>query len=254
MDRHNYSPSVPNEIDRAAFEPAYSQLVSILRRKISSGEYRAGDRLPSEAELCNQYHVSSITARRAIKILVEEDIAETRQGQGTFLKPLLLGNATFDLQGLQHIFGDPKTTVRILSASAVNADERVAQKLNLRERTRVIYIRRLLLQDGRPLMYHREYMILDPTDPTVEAELEVTSLSGLFTGSGQTLLKWGDLVIDATVLDKDEAALLQAAEGSPAFLIEHIFYDFEDTVTSWGWFVCASDRLRFRTSVGVTPA
>ena len=190
-------------------------------------------------------------ARRAIKILVEQDIAETRQGQGTFLKPLMLGNATFDLQGLQSFFSDSQTTVQILSASAVNANERIAQKLAVAPGTRVIYIRRLLLQANRPVMVHREYMLLDPTIPTVEAELGVTSLGGLFTGSGQTILKRGDLSIEATVLTENEAAILQSAAGMPAFRIEHIFYDFSDRVVSWGWFICRGDQLRFKTSVGI---
>jgi DNA-binding GntR family transcriptional regulator len=251
MDRHNPYPIDLDEIDRDAFEPAYNQLANILRRKIASGEYRGGERLPSESELCSQYQVSSITARRAIKILVEQDIAETRQGQGTFLKPLMLGSATFDLQGLQQIFSDKRTQVRIMGASAVNANERIAQKLQVEVGKRVIYIRRLLLREGAPIIYHREYLILDPTNPTVEAELEVTSLGGLFSGSGQTMLKRGDLSIEATVLNDDEASVLPAAAGTPAFRIEHIFYDFNDRVVSWGWFICQGDQLRFTTSVGV---
>lgn len=251
MRIQNPAPPTQDEIDRDSFEPAYNQLANILRRKIASGEFRSGERLPSEAELCSQYLVSSITARRAIKMLVEQDIAETRQGQGTFLKPLLLGNATFDLQGLQTIFGDPRTSVRIMGAAAVSASERIAQKLMVHPGVRVIHIRRLLLQENQPLMFHREYMILDPTSPTVEAELEVTSLGGLFTGSGQTVLKRGDLTIDATVLNEEEATVLQARVGAPAFRIEHIFYNFNDQVTSWGWFICRGDHLRFTTSVGV---
>ena len=251
MSPSNHSNAPIEEIDRESFEPAYNQLANILRRKIAAGVYHPGERLPSEAELCEQFQVSSITARRAIKILVEQDIAETRKGHGTFLKPLQLGNATFDLHGLQNIFTDKQTTVRILGASVVSADERIAGKLNVAKGTRAIYIRRLLLQEGRPIMYHREYLILDPTKSTIEAELEVTALGGLFTGSGKTFLKRGDLCIDATVLTSDEAAVLQFSPGAPAFRIEHIFYDFSDSAVSWGWFICRGDQLRFKTSVGV---
>ncbi len=251
MDHPNQINSINDEIDRDSFEPAYNQLVNILRRKIAGGEYRPGERLPSEAELCNQYQVSTITARRAIKILVEQDIAETRKGQGTFLKPLTLGNATFDLHGLQNIFSDERTTVRIMSANAVSATENVARKLQIKQGTRVIFIRRLLLQDNIPIMLHREYLILDPTNPTVEAELEVTALGGLFTGTGKTILKRGELTVDVTGLKDDEAKILKHDIGAPAFRIEHIFYNFHDEVVSWGWFICRGDRLRFTTKVGV---
>lgn len=253
MEQSNRAFSIPgpDEIDRDTFEPAYNQLANILRRKIAAGMYRSGDRLPSETELCNQYQVSTITARRAIKILVDQDIAVSRKGYGTILKPLALGNATFDLRGLQSIFSDQRTIVQILGVSVINADERIASKLNVKPDTRVISIRRLLLLEKQPIMYHREYLILDPTTPMVEAELEVTSLSGLFTGKGETMLKRGDLGIDATVLNDEEAAILHSSRGVPAFRIEHIFYDFGDQVTSWGWFICQGDHLRFRTSVGI---
>jgi DNA-binding GntR family transcriptional regulator len=251
MDTTNHLLSTSEEIDRDSFEPAYNQLANILRRKIAAGEYRPGERLPSEAELCDKYQVSSITARRAIKILVEQEIAETRKGHGTFLKPLMLSNATFGLQGLQEIFSDHRTAVRIMGAAAVNADERVASKLNVKQGTRVIYIRRLLLLEKQPIMFHREYLILDPGNPTVEAELEVTSLGGLFTGSGHTFLKHGDLSIDATILNQEEAIVLQSITGAPAFRIEHIFYNFSDCIVSWGWFICRGDQLRFKSSVGI---
>lgn len=251
MDQSNRLLEPIDEIDRDSFEPAYNQLANILRRKIAAGEFRPGERLPSENELCNQYQVSNITARRAIKILVEQEIAETRKGYGTYLKPLMLGNATFGLQGLQSIFSDKRTKVRIMGAAAVSADERVASKLSVKQGTRVIYIRRLLLLENQPIMFHREYLILDPSNPTVEAELEVTSLSGLFTGTGQTILKRGDLAIDATVLNQEEAIILKASQGMPAFRIEHIFYDFDDKPVSWGWFICRGDQLRFKTRVGV---
>jgi GntR family transcriptional regulator len=251
MDALKPTNPVGQEIDRDSFEPAYNQLVNILRRKIMAGVYRPGDRLPSEAELCSQYQVSTITARRAIKILVEQNIAETRQGHGTYLKPLVLGNATFDLHDLKGIFSDPRTSVRILGAAAVNANERVAAKLNLPRGTRVIYIRRMLLQGDLPILFHREYLVLDPNRPTVEAELEVTSLVGLFTGSGMTPYKRGVLGIDVTVLNDEEAFVLHYKAGTPAFRIEHIFFDFTDTAVSWGWFICRGDQLRFKTQIGV---
>lgn len=250
----NHPPPNPTaEIDRDSFEPAYNQLANILRQQIASGVYRPGDRLPSEAELRSQYQVSSITVRRAIQILVEEELAESRQGYGTYLRPIRLGNATFDLGSLQEIFSDPRTSVRILGASAVKADERIARKLRVNRGTRVIYIHRLLLQDDRPLIYQREYMRLDLANPTVEAELEVTSLGGLFTGSGETMLKRGDLAIEATVLNEQEAPILARAGGEAAFRIEHIFYDFEDKVVSWGWFICPGSLMRFQTTVGAPP-
>jgi len=240
-----------DEIDRDSYEPAYNQLVNILRHQIAAGIFRPGDRLPSEAQLCGRYQVSPMTVRRAINILVDQGVVSTAQGRGTFVKPPELGTATFDLQELQSLFSDERTTARILEAWPVSATERAARKLAIPVGTRVIYIRRLLCQEGAPVIYHREYLIYDPTLPTVEAELEVTALRDLFDGSGGAVLKKGELIIEATVLDEEEARLLQAPVGAAAFSLEHTFYDFDDRPASWGWFICRGDRLRFRTTVGI---
>jgi DNA-binding GntR family transcriptional regulator len=76
-------------------------------------------------------------------------------------------------------------------------------------------------------------------------------LRGLFDGSGETVLKRGDLAIETTVLTEEEGRLMAAPGGKAAFRIEHIFYDFDDRPVSWGWFIIRGDCLRFRATVGV---
>jgi GntR family transcriptional regulator len=238
-------------IDRDSYEPAYAQLVNILRRQIAAGTFRPGDRLPSEAQLCRRYEVSPMTVRRAINILAAQGVVNTAQGRGTFVKPLELGAAAFDLQGLQDLFGNAQTNVKILEASIALADERAARKLNIALGTRTIYLRRQLLWGEEPVLYHHAHLIYDPTRPLVEAEMEVTSLQGLFNGTGKAGLKNGKLTVEATVLTEEEAQLLQSSVGTPSFRIEHIFYDFDGRPVSWGWFICPGDRLRFTTTVGI---
>jgi GntR family transcriptional regulator len=97
-------------IDRDSYEPVYSQLVSILRRQVANGVLRPGDQLPSEAQLCLRYQVSPMTVRRAINILVDQGVVVAEQGRGTFIRPVELGTASFQLQRLQEIFGDEQHT------------------------------------------------------------------------------------------------------------------------------------------------
>ena len=94
-------------------------------------------------------------------------------------------------------------------------------------------------------------MIYDPTRPILEAEIDVTSLQGLFANAENSMLKRGKLSIEATMLNKEEAKLLQSPFPSAAFLLEHLFYDFQDRPISWGWFLFRNDLLRFSTSVGI---
>lgn len=242
------------DIDRNSYEPAYMQLVNIIKHQIASGVFRSGDQLPSESQLCSRYQVSPMTVRRAINILIDQKIATATQGRGTFVSSMKLGSAVFYLKDLQDFFMDEKTTVKITEARIVVANKRIMQKLGVQTNESVIFIRRLLLKGNEPFFYHKEYLIYDPTRPIVESELEVTSLRGLFSGSGSSELKKGELSIEATVITKEETQMLETEEGFPAFRIEHIFYDFAEKPVSWGWFICRGDKLRFTTTVGIQDA
>jgi GntR family transcriptional regulator len=239
-------------IDRDAFEPAYAQLANILRQSMALGLLRPGDQLPSEAQLVERYGVSPMTVRRAINILGYQGVVIAEQGRGTFVKPVAMGAATFQLGQFQNLFNDREhTTVNLLEARIVCADERVARKLAIKIGQRTIYMRRLLWNNNEPAFYHREYLIYDPKRPIVEAELEVTALQQLFSGNRESLLKHGDISIEATLLDDEEARLLKATQPMAAFCFEHLFYDFDNKPVSWGWFIGRADQVRFTTQVGL---
>jgi len=240
-----------NAVDRHAHEPAYLQICNFLKDQIGKGIYLPGHRLPSESELCRRHQVSPMTVRRSIKILLDNGIVTTVQGSGTFVKAPDLGQVTFSLDEFYNLFKDrDRTRVRLLEALTLQADRTAADRLQVNEGNRIILLRRVLIRDGDPIIYHREFLIYDPTRPIVEAELEITSLHGLFVGGSQTFLKRGELTLEATVLNQEQAALLNAMPLQPAFRIEHLFFDFNEKPLSWGQFVCRADVLRFKTTVG----
>jgi DNA-binding GntR family transcriptional regulator len=239
------------KVDHNSYEPSYAQLVRIMQEQIATGRLRPGDRLPSESQLCEHHGVSRMTVRRAINILVEQGLVITKQGQGTFTKPMQFWAATFSLGQLQNLLSDERVIrIKILEASINLARGRVTHKMAIKRGQRILFIRRLILSQDKPIMYHREYLIYDPSRPIVESELEVTSLRGLFEGIGNSFIKRSLLSIEATVLKNEEAQVLREPRASAAFNIEHLFYDFEDQPVSWGWFICPGTHLRFTTVVG----
>ena len=238
-------------IDRGSFEPPYAQLARAIRERIARGDYRAGDRLPSEAELCAAFRVSPMTVRRAIGELVREDVVVTEHGRGTFVKPPQLAAAMFDLDDLMRYLASPDIEARILEARIVSAGPRVAEKLALQEGDRVISIKRLLLRGEEPVFYHSEYLVFDPARPLIEAELATTALRDLFSGASGSDLKYGRLTLHASAFTEPEAAQLGEEPGTLAWVLEHLFYDFDDRPESWGRFVGRADRLSFTTTVGI---
>jgi len=72
-------------MEQARSTPRYLSLADDLRSQINRGELAPGDRLPSEAELANQYGFSRGTVVKAIELLVSEGVVNRQQGSGSFV-------------------------------------------------------------------------------------------------------------------------------------------------------------------------
>jgi len=66
--------------------PKYQKVFDALQREIQSGRVKAGDRLPSEAELERTFGASRITVGRAVRDLQLAGLVERRAGSGSYVK------------------------------------------------------------------------------------------------------------------------------------------------------------------------
>lgn len=69
--------------DWDAAEFIYVQLADDIAARIGRGEFPAGTRLPSEAELASEYGVAKMTVRRALEVLRERGMVRTLHGRGS---------------------------------------------------------------------------------------------------------------------------------------------------------------------------
>lgn len=72
-------------LSRASDRPAYRQIIDQIKRRVSSGEWRPDDELPSIRSLATELRVSVITVRRAYLELEREGVVRTEQGRGSFV-------------------------------------------------------------------------------------------------------------------------------------------------------------------------
>ena len=66
--------------------PKYRQILNALRDGITSGQYRQGQRLPSESELVREFDASRITVNRALRELQLAGLIDRRAGSGSFVR------------------------------------------------------------------------------------------------------------------------------------------------------------------------
>lgn len=73
-------------IDPSSYEPVYLQLARILREAIGRGELGAGEKLPSETRLSQQYELGRDAVRDALQVLRSEGAIVTVKGSGSFVR------------------------------------------------------------------------------------------------------------------------------------------------------------------------
>ena len=93
------------QLDKQHPVPIYLQLKNLLQNQIVQGIYYSHQKLPSERDLCRDYNLSRMTARRALQELIEEGYAYTKMGKGTFVSDTLTVIGKNSSDNLRNISG-----------------------------------------------------------------------------------------------------------------------------------------------------
>src|SRR4051794_27153720 len=72
-------------LDRSSATPIYVQLANLLRAKIEAGDWKPGERIPSENELTQTFGIARMTGRQVLEQLVDEGLLFRVPGKGTFV-------------------------------------------------------------------------------------------------------------------------------------------------------------------------
>jgi GntR family transcriptional regulator len=208
--------------------PIYQQLNQALRDLIRSGEFKVGDRFPTERQICEQFDVSRATANKALSNLVAEGVLEFKKGIGTFVRG---GVLDYDLRSLVSFTEKaaaagkaPSTRVLHLEALlAKDADVDLAALLRVRPDEVVYYIERLRLADGRPVILEHRYVVTKFCPDLSEAELS-GSLYGVWTERYRLDIVGADQTIRAVSIRGPEAKLLDVRSGAAGFRVTSTGY------------------------------
>lgn len=86
-------------VDLDGPEPLYEQIAAVLATRIADGTYAPRRRIPSEADICNEFSVSRPTARSAVQLLRERGLVVTARGKGTYVTEQRPQPSTGDAEG-----------------------------------------------------------------------------------------------------------------------------------------------------------
>ena len=226
--------------------PLHHQVYVDLRSALDAGEFRVGERLPPERELARMYGCSLITIRRALDELSREGRLQRRQGRGTFVTAPRLDVGLESLsftEEMQHRGLDAET--RLVASRPEAANETVAQALQLEPGSPTLYVERLRLAGGDPLLLEMVHLPAERFPGLLASDLEGGSLYALLTERYGTSVSRAREVLEPVLLPAREARLLGVAPRSLALLVEGTAYASDGTPVEYGRTYVRGDRTRY---------
>lgn len=222
-------------LDDNIVKPLYEQLKERLKSEITEGKLKAGEKLLPELELASHYNVSVITVRRATDELRSEGLLEKRRGKGTFV-------ATTKYQkDLNKILSFSESCrmmgavpgARVLAAETVVPGHDVLEQLELPSGSETVYISRLRLVDGSPMVIEKSYFPIYYSF-LLEENLNDHSLFEILKEKTGTQITKSRRTIEICRASKEEAAWLNVGRNSPLLLVHGIAYGKEDEIVYVG--------------------
>lgn len=126
--------------------PLYVQIANKMRENIRTDQWTTGMKIPTEFELCDIFHVSRITIRKAIEELTRENLLVRKKAKGTFVKENSLEDNTYTLvksftNEMKEIGINIETLKTDISISY--ADPNIAKFLKIAPGEKIITLKRL---------------------------------------------------------------------------------------------------------------
>lgn len=193
----------------------YLDVADELRRQIAVGELRAGRPIPSEAQLAGDHGVSRVTVRRALAMLRDAGLVDSRQGFGWYVNASPVPQPLDGLRTIEAnvLAAGQEPQRRVLGFGFVAAPARVREVLGV---DTVLEIRRVNLADDEPFarvtVWVPEALATDLSRADVERQSLYELLPVTLGGATQ--------VIGAVAAAADDAELLGVPAGSPLLRAE----------------------------------
>lgn len=191
--------------------PFYYQLYESIVRDIENNQFAEGDKLASELKLCEDYGISRITVRQALKELELNGYIVRERGRGTFIRKKI---ETHSLQKVSSIVDELKnegikTKNKIITLGAISPVERIRKMLEMESEEKIFFVERLVFAYGAPLYITKAYFPLLLTGLIKRKDLVENSFTRVVTELLNLKLIHIKRILEADVPDKEICELLE---------------------------------------------
>lgn len=202
-----------------------TQILDELMVKISSKQFKAGEKLPSENELANHYGVPRMTVRAALTKLEERGYIFSKQGKGRFLKEEsiqiqlhLTGKVSFTEKMEQAGYN---LETRLAGCEKNGYDEKIYRLLECDSDEDVYKISRIRFIDGQPIAIHNSYVSKKMFPDIATEGPGIRSMFAYYRQHGHTEFAGSKTLLSIGFPTSAEQELLQCKSMVPLLMVEN---------------------------------
>ena len=230
--------------------------ITVRLREMIEADFADGDRLPSEIKLAETMGVSRAKLREAFGSLWQAGLIEKQWGVGTIVrkpqeaKPVVVP--------LPYIRSAPnliresgqEPSVSDLSIKRTQADETVADMLNINVGADCWFIDRVLRADGVPIQRTVDTVCTEIDGSAFDAsefDVDTNTLVAMYRDQLDSSVKRSDGRVTVVPAPQDTARRLQLRDADPVLLVEYTTYSDRGSTISYSvtWFNTARVDIRF---------
>lgn len=208
---------------------------------------KAGDRLPSERDMCEMWGLNRTTLRNALRRLIDVGTLQSKVGSGTYVAPEKFVRNLRDAMGFSEaVRADGRVPgTRVILFELREADKTITQRLHVPLGSRVFVLQRLRTIDGLPTMIETTHVNASLVPGLDEHDFAEESLFEVMRRDYGLVPSRGSERLSVTRLDETESELLGEPVGTPAFFQTGVVTDDDRVPLEYFKAVVLSERVRF---------
>ena len=230
-------------IDRGSALPLWAQVLGDLRRRLAAGEFQ--ERFPGDEELTAHYGVSRHTVREALRRLAAEGVIERGRGRGTFVTGRVIEQPLGALYSLFRSVEEQGFVQRsIVRRLEERQDAEAAKVLGCDAAAPLVYLERLRLADGQPIVLDCSWLPAALARPLLGADFTRTALyrelhlrCGIQPDAGWERIR-------PVLPGPEQRRLLGLPARTPAMAIERLA-SWQTTPVEWRHGLVRADRYSY---------
>ncbi|WOH80335.1 GntR family transcriptional regulator [Bradyrhizobium sp. BEA-2-5] len=202
-------------MSKIAIGALHEKIREELMRRVAETEYKPGERVPSAAALAQEFGVSAITVRRALRDLQSAGVLRTVPGAGTFVREMRRFIRDLDFSFPSRAKAQQrglKSPIQLTSVTREKVRNPVLSEFDAPTGT-MLCIRKIISIDGTPTMFDTSYLPLSLNHKVVD-EVCNKFVSEALRDQG-TCFRKTKLLIDAAPASEEAQQAFGIPSGYP---------------------------------------